>query len=93
MKEVFHLYEFRVEKRFRNKLFFYLQKNHIDAKIHYPVPMHLQPAAKKYGYKKGDFPICEKISNSTISLPVHEFVSEKQISFMIKTIKKFFNES
>ena len=93
LKEVFHLYEFRVEKRFRNKLLIYLQKNGIDAKIHYPVPMHLQPAAKKYGYFKGDFPVCEKISNSTISLPVHEFVSEKQISFMIKTIKKFFNES
>ena len=28
-------------------------KNNIDAKIHYPIPMHLQPAAKKYGYKKG----------------------------------------
>ena len=93
MKEVFHLYEFRVKKKLRNKLLFYLRKNHIDAKIHYPVPMHLQPAAKEYGYKKGDFPICEEISDTTISIPVHEFITEKQMNFVIKKIKKFFNEN
>ena len=93
LKEVFHLYEFRVKKKLRNKLLFYLRKNHIDAKIHYPIPMHLQPAAKKYGYKKGDFPICEEISDTTISIPVHEFINEKQMNFVIKKIKKFFNEN
>ncbi len=93
LKEVFHLYEFRVKKKLRNKLLFYLRKNHIDAKIHYPVPMHLQPAAKEYGYKKGDFPICEEISDTTISIPVHEFITEKQMNFVIKKIKKFFNEN
>ena len=44
-----------------NKLINYLRKYKIDAKIHYPIPMHLQPAAKKFGYKKGDFPIAEKL--------------------------------
>ena len=67
-KEVFHLYEFRVKNfRLRNKLLNYLIKHKIDAKIHYPVPMHLQPAAKIYKYKKGDFSNAEKIANSTIS--------------------------
>ncbi len=93
LKEVFHLYEFRVKKKLRNKLLFYLQKNRIDAKIHYPIPMHLQPAAKEYGYKKGDFPTCEKISDTTISIPIHEFISNKQINFISKKIEKFFNEN
>ncbi len=93
LKEVFHLYEFRVKKKLRNKLLFYLRKNNIDAKIHYPIPMHLQPAAKEYGYKKGDFPICEEISDTTISIPVHEFINKKQMNFVIKKIKKFFNEN
>ena len=56
LKEVYHLYEFRVLKsEDRKKLVNYLRKNNIDAKIHYPVPMHLQPAAKKYNYKKETF--------------------------------------
>ena len=65
---------------------FYLRSRGIDAKIHYPIPMHLQPAAKKFGYKKGDFPITEKISQSTISLPVHEFVKKSDIYKVSKLI-------
>ncbi len=94
IKEVFHLYEFRVRNyKQRPLLINYLKKNGIDAKIHYPIPMHLQPASKIYGYKKGDFPICERISNTTISLPVHEFLKKKDILFMCKKIKEFFNEN
>ena len=52
--------------------------------------MHLQPAAKVYKYKKGDFPIAEKISKSAISIPVHEFVNEKDIKYIIHKIKIFF---
>jgi dTDP-4-amino-4,6-dideoxygalactose transaminase len=91
-KEVFHLYEFRVKnKKKRNNLVSFLRKNKIDAKIHYPVPMHLQPAAKKYGYRKGDFPKAELIADTTISLPVHEFISLKQLKFMVTTINSFFS--
>jgi len=93
LKEVFHLYEFRVlDREIRDKLLNYLIKNKIDAKIHYPTPMHLQPAAKIYKYKKGDFPITEQIANSTISLPVHEFIGNKEINYMVNKIKLFFNE-
>ena len=78
LKEVFHLYEIRVKNsKKRNSLVNYLRKKGVDAKIHYPVPMHLQPAARKFNYKKGDFPNAEKIANSTISLPVHEFAPKK----------------
>ena len=93
-KEVFHLYEFRVKNyKLRNKLVNYLKSNGIDAKIHYPIPMHLQPAAKKFGYKKGDFPITENISKSTISLPVHEFLKKKNLDYIAKCIKNFFDEN
>ena len=89
--EVHHLYEIRVKnKTLRDKLVSYLIKNKIDAKIHYPVPMHLQPAAKIYNYIKGDFPIAENICNTTLSLPVHEFISKKQLDYMIKKINGFF---
>ena len=88
-KEVFHLYEFRVlNNKLRNKIIKFLIKNKIDAKIHYPIPMHLQPASKIYGYKKGDFPVTEKLANTSISLPVHEFITKKKLDFIIKIIKK-----
>jgi len=93
LKEVFHLYEIRLNNfKKRNKLVNYLRSKGIDAKIHYPVPMHLQPAARMYKYKKGDFPITEKIANSTISLPVHEFLTKKDMNKIIRNIKKFYNE-
>ena len=49
-KEVYHLYHINVKKR--DKLQQYLIKNGVDAKVHYPIPIHLQPAAKYLKYKK-----------------------------------------
>ena len=91
LKEVFHLYEFRVKNfKLRDKLVNFLKSKGIDAKIHYPIPMHLQPAAKVYNIKRGSYPITEKIAETTISLPVHEHLKLKHLKFMINTIKKFF---
>ena len=55
--------------------------------------MHLQPAAKEYGYKDGDFPNTERICKSVLSLPVHEFITEKQREFIVKKIKDFFDKN
>ena len=52
--------------------------------------MHLQPAAKKYNYKIGDFPITEKICKNVISLPVHEYISNKQQQYIVNKIKRFY---
>ena len=43
-----------------------------------------------FGYKKGDFPMAEKLSKDTLSLPVHEYVTKKQLDFIIKQIKLFY---
>ncbi len=88
LKEVFHLYQINVKKR--DQLMKYLIKNNVDAKIHYPVPMHLQPAAKFLKYKKGDFPVAENLCKTTLSLPVHEFISKKDVDKMIKLINAFY---
>ena len=53
-------------------------------------PMHMQPASKKYNYKEGDFPVAEKLCKTTISLPVHEFITEKEIIYVSNLIKKFY---
>tara|TARA_B100001093_G_scaffold478237_1_gene506212 strand:- start:5053 stop:6216 length:1164 start_codon:yes stop_codon:yes gene_type:complete len=92
LKEVFHLYHINVKNlKIRNSLKNYLIKNNIDAKVHYPIPVHLQKAAKYLGYKKGDFPISEKLADTSLSLPVHEFIDKKHIYYMQKVITSFFN--
>jgi dTDP-4-amino-4,6-dideoxygalactose transaminase len=50
----------------------------------------LQPAAGQYGYKAGDFPVCERICRRVLSLPVHEFITEKQIRYVVEKIKEFY---
>jgi dTDP-4-amino-4,6-dideoxygalactose transaminase len=86
--QVYHIYVIRAERR--DQLQAFLLKNGVDAKVHYPVPMHLQPAAKVYGYKTGDFPVCERVCKSVISLPVHEFITNAQIDYVVKKIKAFY---
>ncbi len=89
VKQVFHLYCIRANRR--DELQKYLISNGIDAKIHYPIPMHLQPAAKDFGYSEGDFPITEKLCKEVLSLPVHEFITDEQVNFTAQKIKEFYS--
>jgi len=90
LKEVFHLYPINVKHRDRLQKF--LIKNSVDAKVHYPIPLHLQPAARYLKYKRGDFPLAEKMANTSISLPVHEFIREKDIKYVVNLINKFYSK-
>jgi len=90
LKEVFHLYHINVKKR--DSLQKYLIKNNVDAKVHYPVPIHLQHAAKYLKYKRGDFPVAEKMANTSLSLPVHEFINKKHVKYMVYSINKFYSK-
>jgi dTDP-4-amino-4,6-dideoxygalactose transaminase len=88
IKQVYHLYIVRAERR--DVLQKFLVSHGVDAKTHYPIPMHLQPAAKELGYKPGDFPACEAIVKSVISLPVHEFITDEQQNRVVALIKEFY---
>ena len=74
----------------RDKLLKFLIKNRIEAKIHYPIPLHLQKASRIYNYKKGDFPVSEIQANHLMTLPVHQYLKENQINYILKIIKKFY---
>jgi dTDP-3-amino-2,3,6-trideoxy-4-keto-D-glucose/dTDP-3-amino-3,4,6-trideoxy-alpha-D-glucose/dTDP-2,6-dideoxy-D-kanosamine transaminase len=88
MKHVYHLY--MIEAEDRDKLLTYLIENDIEAKIHYPIPIHLQKAAQHFGYKEGDFPVCEAQSRSILTLPVHQHLPDDQISYVIDHVRKFY---
>ena len=85
LKESFHLYMFSTDRK--EKIYNALRDSGIDAKVHYPVPMHLQPAAKEFGYQLGDFPKAEKLAETSISIPVHEFITDNEIIYMSKVIE------
>lgn len=88
IRQVYHIYSLRFDRR--DELQTYLEARGIDAKIHYPIPMHLQPAAREWGHKVGDFPVAEAICNSVMSLPVHEFIEQDQLDEMVTAIDEFY---
>lgn len=88
VKQVFHIYSLCFERR--DELQAYLIANGVDAKIHYPTPMHLQPASKGFGYKEGDFPIAETVAKSVMSLPVHEYITADEQSKVVDLIESFY---
>ncbi len=86
-KYVYHLYMIQVDRR--DELLSFLLANDIEAKVHYPIPLHLQRAFEVFGYKKGDFPITEKLCERIITLPVHQHLEKHHIDYMIAKIRKF----
>ena len=69
----------------------YLEKYNIDTSIHYPIPIHLQPAAKKLGYKNGDFEKAEKQAKKILTLPINQYLKENEIRFISDKINQFYN--
>ncbi len=78
-----------IQVKKRNQLKKYLLKKGITTSIHYPIPIHLQPAAKNLGYKKGDFPITESQSKKIITLPIHQDLRKNDIIRICKLVNKF----
>jgi len=85
VKHVYHIYCIRSKQR--DEIKEKLNKNNIAAEIHYPLPLHLQPAYKRLNYKKGNFPVTEKISEEILSLPVYPELTEEQIKNISNVIK------
>jgi dTDP-4-amino-4,6-dideoxygalactose transaminase len=87
-KPCYHRYMIRLKGR--DKLQTYLAAHGIETKVNYPVPIHLQPAAKCFGYRRGDFPVAEKLADTILSLPLYPEMKDDEINFVIETIKKYF---
>ena len=80
---------FVVQVKERDKAVKFLKKYGISTSIHYPVPIHLQPAAKYLGYKMGDFPVAESQSKKILTLPINETLSKNDILYICKILNKF----
>ena len=68
----------------------YLNENEIMTGLHYPIPLHLQKCFYHLGYKRGDFPVTEKLADCGLSLPMYPELSDDQIDFVVNKIKQYF---
>jgi dTDP-4-amino-4,6-dideoxygalactose transaminase len=75
-EHVWHLYAIRVPRR--DHVLRYLHDEGISAGIHYPVPVHLQPAFRHLGYGPGDFPVAEAAAGQLLSLPLYPQITPEQ---------------
>jgi len=89
-KPVFHLYVARVSRR--EELQKVLQEKGIGTGLHYPIPLHLQNAYKGNGFRKGDFPVTEKVAPEILSLPMFPDLSEEEIQYVVRTIREFYEK-
>jgi UDP-2-acetamido-2-deoxy-ribo-hexuluronate aminotransferase len=89
---IFHQYTLRIKNGRRQELKDYLELQKIPAMIYYPVPLHVQKAYSYLGYKKGDFPVTEKLCGEVISLPMHPDLEMEQLEFIKKNVLKFFEK-
>lgn len=88
-KHVYHLFVIRVNKR--DALKDYLHERGVGTQIHYPIPIHLQDAYKKLGYKAGDFPISERNAEEILSLPIYPELTTEEIEAVAGLITEFQN--
>lgn len=84
-KHVYHLYVIRAKER--DKLGKYLGSKGVATGTHYPIPLHMQKAYSYLGYKKGDFPIAEKVSQEILSLPMFPELTGEELKTIVNVIK------
>jgi dTDP-4-amino-4,6-dideoxygalactose transaminase len=88
-KGVFHLYVVRVPDREAFQAA--LAEAGIGTGIHYPIPLHLQKAYESLNYKKGDFPVTERVSAEIVSLPMFPQLSDGQRSEVVNKVMEFYS--
>jgi dTDP-4-amino-4,6-dideoxygalactose transaminase len=94
---VYHLYIVRVvrngEANFtcgvdRDQIIERLEAEGIQAGIHYPLPCHLQPGFQFLGYRKGDFPVAEKLAGEMLSLPIFPGMTTQEVDRVVQVLTR-----
>lgn len=90
-EHVYHLYIVRV--RNREAVQKHLSAAGIATGIHYPFPIHLQPAFEDLGYRRGDFPVAEEYADEILSLPMYPEVQQEQVAYVADVLREFVTQS
>lgn len=84
---VYHLFVVTADDR--DKFMAYMNQHNIYPGMHYPAPCHMQQALKYLGYKHGDFPNSEYLSQHCVSLPMFAELTDVEISYVIEKINQY----
>jgi dTDP-4-amino-4,6-dideoxygalactose transaminase len=86
VESVYHLFVVRSPRR--DALRSALLANEIECGIHYPVPLHLQPACRALGYRAGDFPESERVADAVLSLPMHPHLTGPELERVANVVTR-----
>jgi dTDP-4-amino-4,6-dideoxygalactose transaminase len=84
---VYHLFVIRTPRR--DALAEFLQQRGVATALHYPQPLHLQPAFSSLGYRPGDFPGAEVCARECLSLPLHPHLTEEQVAWVCACVREW----
>ena len=87
---VYHAYTIRCDNR--DALMEFLRSRDIGVMLYYPVPMHLQPVFRNLGCTEGDYPNAETACRQVLSIPIHPYLTDDQVEFVIESIREFFTQ-
>ena len=90
-ESVYHLFVVRTPQR--EALRAHLKRCGISTGVHYPLPLHLQPAFAFLGHRRGDFPEAERAAEEVLSLPLYPELSEGQLNEVCDAIAAFFQQA
>jgi dTDP-4-amino-4,6-dideoxygalactose transaminase len=85
-RHVYHVYA--VRSRDRDRLRDVLTAQQIQTGIHYPIPIHLQPAHADLGYHAGDFPVAEQVAREVLSLPMFPEMTREQVAIVAAAVEQ-----
>ncbi len=89
--DAFHTYhQYVILAPKRNELRDFLKARNIGCDIYYPLPLHLQECFSYLGYKKGQFPVSERLSEESLALPINAEISEAQVEMVTSAIREFY---
>jgi dTDP-4-amino-4,6-dideoxygalactose transaminase len=87
-RAVYHTFVIQAERR--DELRSFLTERGVVTKIHYQVPIHLQPAGKALGYERGSLPVTESQAQKVISIPVSAQLNSEMLEYVVSTIRDFY---
>jgi dTDP-4-amino-4,6-dideoxygalactose transaminase len=86
-EHAYHQYTVRIRGgRTRDQVLADLAERQIFAAVHYPSPVHLQEAARQWGYRAGDFPHAERLAREVLCLPIHPFLAPNDVERVAESV-------
>ena len=77
----------------RDALLANLVAHGVEAKVHYPLPLHLQRPGRDMGYRPGDIPVAEHQADRLVTLPAHEYLTDQQVEHVCGAVAGFFSQT